>query len=232
MDIRTISSGSSGNCYYIGGNTPLLLDCGIPIKRIQQALNFKLTSVAGCLISHSHQDHCASVNKLMQAGIDCYMSAATAEALCVSGYRAKIIEPRRIIRIGEWTCMAFDLQHDVPNLGFMLANSQGEKLVYITDSYYCKYKFSGITHLLIECNHSYEILDRNVESGALPMAMKKRLIQSHFSLERVKEFLQANDLSQVSEIHLIHLSNGNSDAALFKREVKQLTGIPTYIAGE
>ena len=113
----------------------------------------------------------------------------------------------------------------------MLA-SGGEKLLFITDSFYCRYRFAGLTRIMIECNHSYEILNRNVESGALPQAMEKRLMQSHFSLERVKEFLQANDLSRLQEIHLLHLSDGNSDAVQFKREIQQLAGKPVYIAGE
>jgi phosphoribosyl 1,2-cyclic phosphodiesterase len=61
-------------------------------------------------------------------------------------------------------------------------------------------------------------------------ALKSRLLKSHFSLENVKQFLRANDLSRVREIWLLHLSDGNSDAERFKREVMELTGKPTYIA--
>jgi ribonuclease BN (tRNA processing enzyme) len=52
------------------------------------------------------------------------------------------------------------------------------------------------------------------------------------SLETCKEFLQANDLSQVKDIALIHLSDSNSDAERFKREDEGLTGKPTYIASK
>lgn len=44
--------------------------------------------------------------------------------------------------------------------------------------------------------------------------------------------LKANDLSKVREIWLLHLSDGNSDAERFKREVMELTGKPVYIALE
>lgn len=83
---------------------------------------------------------------------------------------------------------------------------------------------------MIECNHSYDILNSNVESGVLDSGLKNRLIKSHFSLENVKEFLKANDLSQVQEIWLIHLSDGNSNAEQFKREIQELTGKVVYIA--
>lgn len=60
--------------------------------------------------------------------------------------------------------------------------------------------------------------------------LKNRLLTSHFSLENVKEFLKANDLSQVREIWLLHLSDGNSDQVRFKREIMELCGKPVYVA--
>ena len=60
----------------------------------------------------------------------------------------------------------------------------------------------------------------------------KRVIDTHFALEDVKEFLKANDLSKVKEIYLIHLSDGNSDAEQFKREIQELTGKTVFIGGE
>jgi phosphoribosyl 1,2-cyclic phosphodiesterase len=51
------------------------------------------------------------------------------------------------------------------------------------------------------------------------------------SLKTVKDMLRANDLSQVKEIHLLHLSDRNSSAKLFKKEIQELTGKPVYIAG-
>ena len=50
------------------------------------------------------------------------------------------------------------------------------------------------------------------------------------SLETAKDFLRANDLTAVQEIWLCHLSDGNSDAERFKREIQALTGKPVYIA--
>ena len=167
----------------------------------------------------------------MRAGIDCYMSRGTAEALGLSGHRLHIIKAKQQFRIGTWTVLPFDTQHDAQEpLGFLLANQDGEKLLYVTDTCYVKYRFHGLTHVAIECNYSLDILKRNVEAGTVPKELKSRILKSHFSLENVKEFLKANDLSKVQEIWLLHMSNGNSDAERFKREVQELTGKPTYIA--
>lgn len=231
--ISPLASGSKGNCYYVSdGNTPLLLECGIGIQRIRWGLNFKLSSIAGVLISHEHKDHCKAVLDVMWAGIDCYMSRGTAEALDVDGHRVKIMRPKEQFRVGTWTVLPFKTQHDAAEpLGFLLASKNGGKLLFSTDTFYVKYRFQGLTHIMVECNYAADILQRNVEAGLVPMALKNRLLTSHFSLENVKEFLRANDLSQVREIWLLHLSDGNSDEERFKREVMGLTGKPVYIAG-
>lgn len=50
------------------------------------------------------------------------------------------------------------------------------------------------------------------------------------SLETVKGFLAANDLSRVREIWLLHLSDDHSDAERFRREVMELTGKEVHVA--
>lgn len=233
MDIQILASSSKGNAYRIDdGQTPLLLDAGIPFKELKIRLKFRVSELEGALITHSHMDHAKAVPDLMKAGIDCYMSAGTAAELGILGHRLKVVKAKQQVKIGTWTVLPFDVQHDVAEpLGFLLV-SGANKVLYATDTYYLKYKFTGLTHILIECNHSYDILYRNVMSGALPMEHKNRLMRSHFSLENVKEFLRANDLSKVEEIYLIHLSDGNSDAERFKSEIMALTGKPVYIAGK
>ena len=167
----------------------------------------------------------------MRAGIDCYISAGTAEALGLSGHRLHIIKARQQFRIGTWTVLPFDTQHDAAEpLAFLLANQAGEKLLYATDTYFIRYRFRGLTHIAVECNYSLDILRTNVEAGTVDKALKNRILKSHFSLENVKKFLLANDLSKVEAIFLLHLSDNNSDCERFKREVMELTGKPTYIA--
>ena len=234
IEITPFASGSTGNCYRItDGMAPLLLECGIKYKDIQKGCGFRLTEIKACLISHEHQDHCKAVKDLMKAGIDCYMSQGTMEALGVSGHRINIIKVKQQFRIGTWTILPFETQHDAAEpLGFLLANQDGEKLLYATDTYFIRYRFQGLTHIMIEANYSLDILRANVEAGSVPATLKNRLLKSHFSLENVKEFMKANDLGKVQEIWLLHMSNGNSDSERFKREVMELTGKPTYIAHE
>lgn len=232
IEITTFASSSRGNCYRVtDGETPLLLECGIRYKEIQRGLQFRVSEIVGCLISHEHKDHCKALADITKAGIDCYMTRGTTEALGATGHRIKIIKPREQFKIGTWAILPLEIQHDaVEPVGFLMANRAGDKLLYATDTYYVRYRFRGLTHIMVECNHSKDILEENVRSGAVPIEHKNRLLRSHFSLDNVKEFLRANDLSRVQEIHLIHLSDGNSDAERFKREIQELTGKEVYVA--
>lgn len=232
IDIQCLGSSSAGNAYRItDGRTPLLLEAGFPYKSIQRALNYRMAEVAGCLITHEHGDHCRAVADVMRTGIPVYMSRGTANALGLTGHRLRPVTPLEPFEVGTWTIMGFGIEHDaVEPLGWLLANQDGDKLVFITDSYYCRYKFSGLTHIMIECNYSQEIVNRRVLAGELHLAQRKRLLRSHFSLEHVKDFLKANDTRGVEEIWLLHLSDGNSDADLFQQEITELTGVIVRVA--
>jgi phosphoribosyl 1,2-cyclic phosphodiesterase len=233
LEIKCLASGSSGNCYKIDdGKTPLLLEAGIPWKLIQQRLDFQTAGFAGCLISHSHGDHSKAVKDAVKAGLDCYMSAPTAEAIGITSHRIRFVEAKRQFVIGTWTVMPFQVEHDAEGaLGFLLASRSGDRLLYLTDTAYTRYLFKGLTHIMVECNYSLDILRRNVDEGLVLVELKNRLLKTHMSLETVKGFLRANDLSRVREIHLLHLSDGNSDQDRFKREIQALTGKPVYVAG-
>lgn len=233
IEIVPLASGSRGNCYWLtDGSTPLLLEAGIQFKEIQKQLNFRVSELAGCLISHEHKDHSKAVPDMMKAGVNCYMSQGTVEALDVTGHRLHIIQAKQQFQVGTWAILPFDTQHDAAEpLGFLLANQDGEKLLYATDTYYIRYMFKELTHIMVECNYAADILRSNVEAGLIEPALKDRILKSHFSLEHVKDFLRANDLSKVQEIWLLHLSDDNSDADRFKREIQELTGKPVYVAG-
>lgn len=232
IQFRPLASGSSGNAYHVSdGHTELLIECGINFRDIQKALNFKTSNLAGCLITHEHKDHTKGLKDVLRAGIDVYASQGTIDQERIKHHRLKPIQAKKQFEIGTWKVLPFDVEHDVAEpLGFLLMNQEGEKLLFATDTYYVRYKFKGLTHIAVECNYSLDILEENIAAGIVPEIMKKRLLRSHFSLENVKEFLKANDLSKVQEIHLLHLSNNNSDEKLFKEEIQTLTGKPVYIA--
>ncbi|WP_312145684.1 MBL fold metallo-hydrolase [Lysinibacillus capsici] len=231
IQINTLATGSKGNCYYItDGSTPLLLECGISFKQIQQGVHFKTSNLGGVLVTHEHKDHCKGVESVLNRGLDVYMSQGTREALSLEHHRIKTVKSKEQFRVGSWTILPFDVQHDVNEpLGFLLQSDHGGKLLFATDTYYVKYRFKGLTHIMIECNYDQQTLDENVESGRIHPAMKKRVMRSHFSLENLLEFFKANDLSRVEEIHLLHLSDGNSNIERIFKAVARATGKMIFI---
>ena len=53
--LNILGSGSEGNTYLIEiNNEILILDCGIGLKDAKIAINFDLSKIVGCFISHSH----------------------------------------------------------------------------------------------------------------------------------------------------------------------------------
>lgn len=232
MDITVIASGSSGNAYRISdGDTALLLDAGIPLQRIKQALNFRVRDLAGCLITHAHGDHAKAAGDLAKAGVDVYTSQGTIDACRLTGHRMKPVKALQEVMIGTFAVLPFDVQHDAPEpLGFLLTSRRtGEKLLYFTDTYYLKYRFTGLTHIMGECNYSMDIVEQSVRNGYIPPELVPRLIKSHMSLEHFLDLLKANDLHEVKQIYLLHLSNNNSDAERFREAVQKLTGTEVYV---
>ena len=227
----SIASGSSGNCYTVSdGQTVVMLDCGLPFRRIERLTGFLLP--AAVLVTHEHKDHSKAARDFMRRGVDVYMTAGTAAALGVEAqHRLHILNPMEQVTVGRITVSAFPTQHDAREpCGFLLDDGD-DRVLYATDTYYIKYQFPGVTKMLIEANHSYKILEENVGARILNKSLAERLIKSHFSIENVLAFLRANDLSKVKEIWLIHLSDGNADAGKFARMVEAATGKPVYIGG-
>lgn len=231
MEIKCIGSGSEGNSYLIDdGHTQLLLECGFSFKTIQRALNFKTSKLAGCLISHRHGDHLKCLGDLLNRGVHCFIGGQERAFLVnqdkrVDKHNFVGIAPLVSFKIGTFTILPFDVMHDTEEpLGYLIQSDNGDKLLFATDTYYIRYKFKGITHLLVECNNSLEIMTENIENGSLNASLKKRIEKSHFSLENLKDFLESCDLSELKEVYLIHLSNLNSDEQHFKREIQKVTG--------
>jgi len=234
MKLKVLGSSSSGNCYILETETgTLILDAGIRFKDIQIALDFYLSDVHGCLVTHEHSDHSKAVKDVLRAAINVYASMPTLRALGITErHLAVSIKSNEQFTVGDFIVLSFPTEHDAAEpLGFLIQyKPTGERILFATDTYFIRHRFNGLNYILIESNYCKDILDANVEAGKIPSSLKKRILESHFSLDNLKGFLDANDLREVRKIVLIHLSDSNSDAARMVREIKELTGKDTEIA--
>lgn len=233
MNLNIIGTGSKGNAYILSnGDEALLIECGVNISEIKKALDFDLSKVVGCIVTHEHQDHCKSVKDIIKIGIRVYSGLRTLLAMGIDcSHKAFIVIPKQSFSIGNFKVMAFDVKHDAAEpLGFLIEHPDCGKVLFLTDTYYCEYTFKGLNNIIIEANYSKEIIDRKFGSDSGKEFLRNRILKSHFSLANCKDMLSANDLTKVNNIVLIHLSDSNSDEIQFQKEVAELTGKNVTVA--
>ena len=231
MKIKVLASSSEGNCAWISdGKTSLLLDAGLPLGEIQKGCNFGLSALGGCLITHEHNDHAKAGLKLMERSIDVYTSQGTADAHGWSGHRLHIVRSLQGFTIGTLDVLAFGVEHDaVEPLGFVIySRATRDKLLYLTDTFYTKYRFNGLTHIMCECNYDMDILLHNVKIGEVEAVAANRITKSHMSIDTLLDMLAANDRSRLRQIYLLHISSRNGNPEEFKKRVQKLTGVEVY----
>ena len=226
--LKVMGSGSSGNCYSLKvDNEILILDAGYPYKDILRFIDYDIGNVVGCLVTHEHKDHSKAVKDLLKNSIDVYSSKETFEELGIKHHRARSVRPLESFAVGGYTIIPFDVEHDAVNpLGYFIHHVKMGTLLYITDTYFVKYKFKA-NYMLLECNYCKKIIN---ETLADKLFLRNRIVRSHFELSNVIDFLKANDLSELKMLMLIHLSGGNSDKDYFKEEVAKQTGQYARIA--
>lgn len=237
MEIEVLGTGSSGNCYKVKiGKATLLLECGLPYKVIQKNLNFKISKIDACLVTHEHMDHAKAVKDLMKAGVDCYMTKGTAEALGLKGHRLKIFDTwgerkYKTAHLEDVMIQPFEAVHDVaePVSYFIKTRNDDENLVFVTDTAYMKYKIPACDVLMIECNYVKSVLDEKDKQGEIDVSLRNRIVKNHMSLETLVEALKAADLSRTKKIYVLHLSDLNSDEELIKRTIQETTGIEVVV---
>lgn len=221
MKLKVLGTGSSGNCYLLENDTEcLIIDLGIKISKIKEALNFDISKVVGAIQSHCHGDHSKGTKDALNCGIDVYMSESDKSLLNISHHRAKTIVAHKTFKIGNFKIMPFDVLHDVPCFGFLISHPETGNVLFLTDLIYSAYTFKDLNNIIIEANYDANIAKRKL--GDMEF-LRNRIITSHMSIDTCVDLLKANDLSKVNNIVLIHLSDSNSDASAFKNKVEEAT---------
>ncbi len=234
MKLTVIGSGSSGNGYILHNDREaLIIEAGMGMRRYKIALGFNIAIVSGCLVSHEHKDHSKSVKDMLAAKIPVYMSGGTARSIFGDAELPHLhrIEANKEVPVGSFQVLPFEVVHDaVEPFGYLIRHEETGTVLFATDTYYLPHKFNGLNNVMIECNYDANILKTNVESGEVHPSVAKRVLTSHFSYRHCIEALQANDLSAVNNIVLLHLSSSNSNAEAFRQGVEEATSKPTFVA--
>jgi phosphoribosyl 1,2-cyclic phosphodiesterase len=212
--IKPIGSTSAGNAYVLEANNKrYLIEAGLTWNNLQKGFDFKLPDVVLC--SHSHKDHSANIIKLAVKGIPVVCSHETAKEIGLLNWQIDL--PSR------WSTRLYKGTHDVPVSLFLIDDKEtGERLLFATDTENIPLKVDGITHLMLEINHSTYTEDE--DSHQIDRAR-----QTHLSLEVALEWIEAMDKSKLKEVHILHLSSDNSDEEFFKTEIEKATGVVVVV---
>lgn len=238
MKLHILGSNSLGNCYvFESASGSLIVEAGVRFLEVKKALRFKTGSIVGAVISHHHNDHAKYIGELVASGVLVLASDETLAAKRLLGAPfTRAIEPLRGIKVGDFKIMPIALNHSNNDgtrcgcLGFVIDHPESGRILFATDTMTLDVAVPRMNHIMIEANYADDILTRNIENGSVPPSMRTRLLRSHMEIGTTKLILQDNDLSEVSDIILIHLSDGNSDERRFVREVSELTGKCVYAA--
>jgi len=245
MNFEQLYSGSDANLYTvtstINGKT-LLVECGVPIKKLLRAINYNLKDVIGCLLSHEHTDHSQAVYDLIEAGVDVFASAGTFEALGITEgtpfwRRAKVIGDKTVVRFGSnFKVRAFATNHDAAEpLGFVVKEiTTSEFMLFATDTSHIKQSFKfPFDVIALECSYDGSILQKRAEAGDIHEEVAKRLLTSHMEKgETIRYLEQFCDLSKCREIDLLHMSRDNIDIGQTKVDFEKRFFIETRIVNE
>ncbi len=225
MELRTLASGSSGNCILLSHKgVHLLVDAGISCKRILSGLReagADPAGLAGILITHEHSDHIAGLNTLTKRlGIPVYTSPGTARQLirrmAWPAGLLRALPPGEVFDIGPFQGVGFATSHDAEeSMGFSLS-CEGRRAAVATDlGYVSQQVLEGVlgAHLLVcEANHDVELL----RMGKYPYHLKRRILgeQGHLSNEAGAELALRCVEAGAHTVLLSHLSEENNTPAL------------------
>jgi len=238
MKLTVIGTGSKGNCYLLTANNgeTLIIEAGVHISKINQALNHDFSKVVGCIMTHEHGDHSrAYLDLMLGQAVDIYTSRKTHEVFSENppnlSHRAKTFSETGNF-LGEFRILPFDVKHDAADpLGFLIHHKECGKVLFLTDTYFCGYTFAGLNNVIIEANYCENIVAENYGDAAQEF-LKDRIAQSHMSLKTCISTLKTNDLQSVNNIVLIHLSDLNSNQFTFATAVTEATGKNVVVASD
>lgn len=230
MTFTSLASSSAGNAYLVeDGESRLLIECGLPFRRLRKLLGFDVTGLRGCLITHEHKDHARSFLEFIRSGVPVWASEGTAEAL--ESDLPEILPVREDgdylpFRVGTFSVLPFRTWHDAKEpVGYLVRGTDGDKLAFATDTVNLEYRFPGAGILAVECNYAADILAR---STRLPEKVRERITNSHMEISTLCGYLQGLDLSACRELWLLHLSDACSDEGRFIRAVQGC--VPGHVA--
>ncbi|MDO5663697.1 MAG: MBL fold metallo-hydrolase [Bacteroidia bacterium] len=231
----SLSSGSCGNCYYLGNSHyGMLIDAGLGPRVIKKRLGehgIDFSTIYALLITHDHYDHIKSAAYLAEKlNIPVYTTEKVHRGIrncpliknTINGINKRIIEKGKSFQIEDFRITAFDVPHDSNDNAGYFFEFGNHKMMLATDigittdeiSEYVK----KANHIVIESNYDEQML----RNGRYPTHLKRRITNGtgHISNSQTARFLAENCSEKTKNIWLCHLSGDNNNPELAYQTVK------------
>ena len=222
LNFCSLSSGSSGNCYYIGNEFHgILIDAGISataIRKFLKNMGISMQTIMGILITHNHIDHIKGLEVLTRKNsiptfttIKIWDSILTPK-MNISRDCIREIPLRERFHLAGFEIEAFPVFHDAPEtIGFQIS-AGGKRITIATDlGHICQTAAPYIREanlLVIESNYDEQML----VNGRYPHYLKARIQSDHGHLgnHQTSVFLADIFSESLNHICLAHLSKNNN----------------------
>ncbi len=222
LNFCSLSSGSSGNCYYIGNEFHgILIDAGISassIRRFLKDMDISMQSIMGVLVTHNHSDHTRGLEVLTRKNsMPVFTTHKIWESLLsprmnISSDCIREISLQQKFNLAGFDIEAFPVCHDAPEtIGFHICAGD-KKITIVTDlGHICQSAAPYIKEanlLVIESNYDEDML----VNGKYPYFLKTRIQSDHGHLgnHQTSAFLADIISDKLSHICLAHLSKNNN----------------------
>ena len=235
MKICTLASSSSGNCTVVShGNTHILIDAGISLRRVKEGLNLidlTIDDISCVLVTHEHSDHISGIKLLLKYyQTPILASCGARQGICGAIPDAEpyvsCFETDSAFELGEITVKSFRTPHDTSeSVGYSIF-AGGKTLAYVTDLGCVTDEVIGATQgadiAVIEANHDRDML----KNGPYPSFLKRRILSNsgHLSNCDSGHFTALLALSGTRIIQLSHLSRENNTPGLAYKTVGAALG--------
>lgn len=220
----SFSSGSCGNCYYIGdGKDGVLVDAGVSLRRLKSALaenGLSFDSFGAVLVTHDHLDHIRHLGSYCKKLCKpVYATSVLHNALARHTFTSKFIAPcRKVLPDGISADICgmkvryFIVPHDATQtVGYMLEISD-HKFVIMTDvgrmtDEAVRFASEADT-VVIESNYDMDML----LGGPYTYELKMRIVQGcgHLCNDECAAAIRRFYHSSLKNIFLCHLSENNN----------------------
>lgn len=229
----SIASGSSGNCsLYMVGNTHILIDLGVSVRRLTAALRrvgLTIDMLDAVLLTHEHVDHIKGLATFSKRyDVPIYATKGTAQALIARNPAVgRLLHPYwggETFTVGTVDVESFLTPHDAAESTGYLLHTEDYCFGFATDLGFVpgmiQKKLLGCNAVVLESNHDLNML----HTGPYPWPLKQRVSGSHGHLSNTDCACLAAELAQngTEQIILAHLSEQNNTPEIALRETNAM----------